>query len=199
MGKYIGKKHLDAEMEIDLEKGIVIMDYTLNKFQADPEDSSNSFFNFDKIQVHEVPLLVEIAKIIRETVFRIAARVMSHERYRNKLQMQWQQFLKERHENQTGINEYTVEGQFDSKKLIYHLDTNLWFEYELEGDYKNKIQRILLKRRFVKNTINGRMYDLEGNYIKDCSGEKMITQDGWNLIFEFKGIPIYGSCVIRYV
>lgn len=82
-----------------------------------------------------------------------------------------------------GIMEYIFECQHNSNTLLYHLPQNLWFEYELEGDYRDKVKTIELRRRFVKIIYDFGVYD---------------QQDGWNLIFKFKGIPMHGKCIIRY-
>lgn len=63
MGAYIGNRHLDAEMEIDLERDVIRMDYTHAKFQVDLGDSNESYFDFDDPELYEVPVLLEIASI----------------------------------------------------------------------------------------------------------------------------------------
>ncbi len=194
MTKYIGKRSMDSEMFIDLEKGTVLFDYTLNKFQDDLLSSNQSFFNFNNNVDYDTD--TSLKSFLRMKISDNKARLI-HLLYiisvKYKFKLKWDgrdiayanqeatiNYIKRHY----GISEYTFEGQHNSNILTYHLTSNLWFEYELEGDYRDKIKNIELKRRFVRN--------IHENGISD-------QQDGWDLIFNFGGIPMHGKYIIRYL
>ena len=194
MTKYEGKRSMDAEMLIDLEKGTVLFDYTLNKFQDDLLSSNQSFFDFNNNVDYDTD--TSLKSFLRMKISDNKARLI-HLLYiisvKYNLKLKWEgrdiayanqevtiNFLRTHY----GTSEYTFEGQHNSNILTYHLTSNLWFEYELEGDYRDKIKNIELKRRFVRNVHEVGISD---------------QQDGWDLIFKFHGIPMHGKCIIRYL
>lgn len=189
MATYLGKRSLDSEMSIDLENGKILFDYSLNKFQDDILDSNHSFFDFGN-DVEYPTTKTQILKRIFKELYLDYKNLFLYYVYdhlpsiRHKIQYYRQDFLIYYEKYMYGTMEYTFEGQHNSKEIIYHIPHNLWFEYELEGDYKEKIKTIELKRRFVKLINDNGIYD---------------QQEGWNLLFTFSGIPMYGKCTIRYI
>lgn len=191
---YLGKRSMDSEMFIDLEKGTIKFDYSLNKYQQDLLSSNQSFFDFNNNIDYDVETSL-ITKI--KTFLSIYKLLIIHLLYRysvtfnRKIKWGGQDIAYVHQEAQInhiithfGTSEYTFEGRHTSKEIIYHLSSNLWFEYELEGDYRDKVKSIELKRRFVRNIHKFGISD---------------QQDGWNLILNFRGIPMHGKCIIRYL
>lgn len=191
---YLGKKSMDSEMFIDLAKGTIKFDYTLNKYQDDLLSSNQSFFDFNNNIDYETD--DSLKSFIKERlslykVLIIHLLYIISVKYNRKISWNGQDIAYANQEaeiyymrTQYGTSEYTFEGRHNSKELIYHLSSNLWFEYELEGDYRNKIISIELKRRFVRNI-----------HKVGISNQ----QDGWNLRLMFSGIPMHGKCIIRYL
>ena len=82
-----------------------------------------------------------------------------------------------------GFNEETKRGELETNVLFFNIPNNLYFEYELLGDYSHEIKNIKLERRFVK--------------VLTPVKEK-IKQDGWCIIFNFTNPPKHGECKIVY-
>lgn len=183
---------MDSEILIDLDKGTALFDYSLNRFQDEQIDSNNSFFDFGNNIEYETKAITkkaETKKLLSRIKFLFKYMVVDclyrhFSALRPRIQYLSQELTILYHKRYFGIKEYTLEGQYSSKELTYHLPMNLWFEYELEGDYREKIKSIELKRRFVKTIHELGIFD---------------QQDGWNLLFEFHGIPMHGKCIIRYL
>lgn len=185
---------MDSEMFIDLTKGTIKFDYSLNKYQDDLLSSNQSFFDFN----NNVDYDIETSFIKRIKTFLFIYKLLIITllyRYsvifNRKITCEGKDIAYAHQEanihyiiDRFGTSEYTFDGRHNSKEITYHLTSNLWFEYELEGDYRDKIKSIELKRRFVRNIHKVGISD---------------QQDGWNLSFRFKGIPMYGKCIIRYL
>lgn len=189
MGLYAGAKSLDAEITLDLTKCVIQMDYSLNKIQCDKSDSNNSFFDSpNNVEYDYNPSILtrihdsfkRLYLVIKEHFWTIS---ITKKQPTKEEAYAYQKFLEYYQKYFYGVSEYVFEGQHNSKEIIYHLANNIWLQYDLEGDYKNKIKTIQLKRRMIKNTGKFGVY---------------LAQDGWNLIFTFKGIPMHGKCTIRY-
>ncbi len=192
--KYEGKGSMDSEMFIDLNKGTIKFDYSLNKCQDDLLDSNNSFFDFNNNIDYDVEtsFITKIKKVLYLYKLLIITLLYRYSVIFNR-KIKWNgQDIAYAHQeanihyiiDRFGISEYTFEGRHNSKEIIYHLSSNLWFEYELEGDYKEKVISLELKRRFVRNIHKVGISD---------------QQDGWNLVLKFRGIPMHGKCIIRYL
>jgi hypothetical protein len=95
----------------------------------------------------------------------------------------YQQLLKYGMANTHGLFEQKKFGQLFEPTFSFGIKNNIWFEYELDGEYQDKIKTISLKRNFITKIMFGK-------YPK-------VQQSGWNVIFEFDGIPQSGSCILR--
>jgi hypothetical protein len=195
MTHYPGKRALDAEITINLLEGSIDMDYSLNKF-GDPLDSNHSVAinsTFRKLPKKErlmwacsaggfrISGTLVIMFLMPLFTFLVGQKIITNPKYHYK----YQKLLKEYEEIAFGVFEQFHSGQLPSNYLIFLVGKNIWLEYELTGEYKEKIKTISLKRNFVRMIKFGKFPE-----------EK---QDGWNLIFEFTEIPTSGSCLVRYV
>ncbi len=179
--KYTGNKSSDAEIVMDLSKGIITFDYSLNVF-GNPYNSNTSCTlqkEYNKLKPSEAflnPFYDIIALYARFATLPIFQKIIPQ--YEAQKITLWA--MKRLH----GLQEQHVIGKQETKTVTFYIHVNLWFEYELEGDYKDKIQKVELRRRFVR-----KIY-------KDSSCFK---QDGWNVIFIFSESPQHGNIVLRSV
>lgn len=188
---YIGKKSLDAEILIDFPKGVINMNYVLNRFQSDELDSNTSYFTLegdDEYNKKVKNTYFSISEIIKYRLlkyrFLLLLFLLRFPKIKKRIQFDSQKTTEEYYRQSNGVSEYKKEGRLNTTEFLYHLNNNIWFEYELSGDYEKNIQTIELKRRMVKNTYKS---------------ETFHSQDGWNLIFTFSTPPNDGSCIIRYL
>lgn len=193
MTEYIGERSHDAEIVVDFFKKSVTMDYTLNK-RGSPHNSNSSVVLSDKLrsmaftrQIYEgtrsgfiffgvtIPVLLVMPVMTSLTEHKIITSGKIHYLY--------QQILKYGIVNTRGLVEQSKEGALFQPNVSFKINNNMWFEYELDGEYQDKIKTISLKRNFIKILVFGK-------YPK-------VQQSGWNVIFEFNGIPQSGSCIVR--
>lgn len=192
MTEYSGNKALDAEITLDFLKKNLTMDYSLNKFGSPYESNTTTTIN-DSFRV--LPLKMRLAESIVAgstllcgmpfmmlspfhtffTEHKIITNPMIHYKY--------QQILKYVLIHTRWMVEQSKSGELFEPVLTFRLQNNVWFEYELDGEYQDKIKTISLKRRFIKKY-------LFGKYPRE-------QQVGWNVIFEFTEIPKSGSCILR--
>lgn len=194
MTLYPGTKSLDAEIALNFFDGNIVMDYSLNKFGS-PYESNTSTILASEWKTTSIVLkfiyLVWLG-ILLLALFAVALIVttmtfLSYHRFvtNHKIQYYYQSYLKFFYSNLKGISEQSSTGQLYSNQLIFIIPNNLWIEYELSGEYQNKIKVISLLRNFINRKRFGRF------------AEKV--QWGWKIVFEFVDIPQSGSCIIRYV
>jgi len=82
-----------------------------------------------------------------------------------------------------GFSEECHTGELKTDTLVFNIPNNLYFEYELLGDYAREIETIKLERRFVKIL---------------RPAVEAVRQSGWKVIFKFKQPPKHGGCKIIY-
>jgi hypothetical protein len=194
MTAYGGSKSHDAEIVLDFINENVIMDYSLNKFGSSHNSNSSvavnstykklSFFNkFLEyiIFIHKCFCYLPVILIMPLMTILIEKRIIVNQKFH----YWYQRFLKFCCVGIHGITEQIKSGKLYEPILIFYIPHNVWFEYNLDGDYQNKIKSISLKRCFFTH------YSF-GKYPKQ-------QQRGWNVIFEFTDIPQSGSCVLRHV
>lgn len=195
MGKYFGNKSLDAEIILSFVMGEVTMDYSLNKFGY-PNNSNSVVMNSEwrnqpfsvKIKCMMLDTLLFVGRIFGATAFPMSlfARLTEMKLLKDpKWSYKHQKFLKWYFTNLNGIRQQSHSGELKNLVLMFTIPDNLWVDYELEGEYKEKIKSISLLRNFTVFYRYGRF--------------KEIRQNGWNVVFEFISEPSQGSCVIKYV
>ena len=192
MTEYSGIKSLDAEVTLDFIKKNIIMDYSLNKFGSPYESNSSTVLNntFKKISFIEKCKEVfmfgctGIALLPIACFSPIHTFCTEHQLITNpKIHYGYQQLLKHICIRGRGMVEQCKSGELFEPIITFSIHNNVWFEYELGGEYSNKIKSVALKRRFLK------IYRF-GKYPYQ-------QQSGWNVIFEFTEIPKSGSCILR--
>jgi hypothetical protein len=194
MTRYAGVKALDAEIILNLVEGTVTMDYSLNKL-GNPLQS-----NFGAVLESEwksQSLLTRLLYILRVTglllihpffAFVIVLFTFLTERKlitNPKWQYNYQRFYAWIDSNIDGKWEQSQTGALKDTRLTFPIWSNLFLEYELTGDYKDKIKSISLLRNFQTHWRFDKF--------------KEITQKGWNVVFEFTDPPQSGSCTVWYV
>jgi hypothetical protein len=196
MSIYSGNKSLDAEIQLNFQDETIVMDYSLNKFGS-PYSSNNTMTLNDEFS--SKPLLIRLkyvllaifAHILSIPVFAtmpILTTITEHSPWKRKnstLQYKVQSLYKWvlLHRNGTFIQSRS--GAIHENKVVFIMPSNLWFEYNLEGEYEEKIKTIELTRNFIPHARFG---------IFICE-----KQRGWKTTFEFTSPPQNGSCSITYV
>lgn len=193
MGVYSGDKSLDAEIYLNLITGELTMDYSMNKYGT-PYNSNELELKNDLRTMPRVLRLKRVATNIIFGIFMImygfTAAVLTylttHGKVKNKnYQVEHQKLMKYVSERCFGIVRYQLDAPIRELVVTVPLRRNLWVGYTLEGECRDKIKSIALKRRIVTHI-------LEGKYHRQ-------SQSGWNLIFEFTDYPQTGKCIIDYV
>ena len=100
-------------------------------------------------------------------------------------QLRYQKVLKWYSENTIGTIEQSRGGELKDSSLVFVIPNNIWIDYNLKGEYSEKIQTVSLKRRFLT-------YYRFGKF-------KEVRQKGWNVVFTFSDPPRSGSCTIRHL
>ncbi len=194
-GQYSGNKSLDAEIVLDFKSGNLIMDYS-NNHLALPRDSNTSAF-LDKGELHTAPLktrlkwaaisqyfgvLIVIPYMLYIPYFTLWTKihgVNAQGQYDHQELLRYINFIFR------GTAEVTKTGSLIEHDLVFIIPNNMWWEYELEGEYQDQIASLALVRNFITYYRFGRF--------------KSIRQNGWKVVFRFKELPQSGSCVVRYI
>ena len=191
--KYIGNKSVDAELEVDFNDGIIKMDYTNSFYDGCMFDSNKTLILENRklagkplrivYKIFNIYLCFAIASLVLEVLKTIIEKMFNKQWIKYNLQYYYQFALKELVFIYRGFNEEVKRGDLGYKILSFNIPTNLYFEYELLGDYTHEIKSIKLERRFVKvlNPVT-----------------EIIKQSGWVVIFEFNNPPKHGECKITY-
>jgi hypothetical protein len=194
MTEYAGARSLDAEIVLDFIKKNVTMDYSLNKFGSSHASNTSVTLNstFRKLSFHQrlVQVLTSYGILILLCipimfVMPFMSFCTEHKLITNpKIHYRYQKILKYSMLSTRGMSEQERSGELPEPKLIFTISNNVWFEYDLSGEYHDKIKSVSLKRRLLTH------YTF-GTYPKQ-------QQNGWNVIFEFTDIPKSGSCILRH-
>jgi hypothetical protein len=192
--KYIGNHSVDAELELDFEDGVINMDYT-NSFYKGAALDSNRVLTLESKRLDVSKLRLVVYSIFRITfVFSVIAgfttilntfikKFFNTLWIKYNLQYHYQCILKELVFMWKGFTEEFHTGELKSDTLIFNIPNNLYFEYELLGDYETNIKTIKLERRFVK---------------KINPLTEKVQQHGWSVTFTFNEPPMCGWCKILY-
>lgn len=194
MAEYAGVKALDAEITLDFDTKKVTMDYSLNKFGSPYLSNNSTVLNstFELLPFYK--RLVEHAKCAGWSIAALpilsCSPIHTFLSTHNLLNNAWvdynyQKLSKKFFVMTDGITEQKKSGELHESMLIFSMPHNLWFEYELDGEYQEKIKSVSLKRKFITKYTYGK-YPHQ-------------RQVGWNVIFEFTDIPKSGSCILRSV
>ena len=193
--KYFGTKSLDAEIYLDLVKGEIRMDYSSNAFFNNYESNHSIkkgdgtwwelprwkriFLNFVIPPTH-ICLVVVMMLVMPTTVF-----LTKHNLFPASWHYPYQNFLKWGYKTYVGVFEEGFEGELSGTILQCPIAQNIWFGYELSGDYEKYITNISFERRLME--------------FKKFNEYSITVQDGWVLTFEFSQPPKTGSCKVEYV
>jgi hypothetical protein len=196
MTRYGGTKALDAEIKIDFTKNTIFMDYSSVKGMARIESNSaivleDEFKKLSKWERFKYALWL-LAIVLPRSFFVFPVYSVAFVSLVNRgviksaeWQYNYQVFLQYIYTSLHGTIERVIEGEQFSKKLIVGMPNNLYFEYDLTGEYKEKIQSISVVRRYVT-------YKRFGVF-------KKTVQCGWDLVFEFIEPPKSGSCRVEFI
>ena len=182
-------------MYLDLVKGEIQMDYSLNSV-VDPMNTHSSEIRDDKNEYFNLP---RWKKIILSILFLptilyfifvsveagTITRLSQYGLFPSRFQYAQQNFLKNFCKLFRGTYTEEFEGELSGTILQVPVDRNIWFGYELEGDYEKYIINIAFERRIRK--------------FKKYNQYNLFVQDGWVLTFEFSQPPKTGSCKVEYV
>lgn len=194
MTRYAGVKSLDAEITLNLLDGNISIDYTHNS-SGNPFESNRSATIYSEWK--DAPFLTkflyalwwEITHFVMPFGLIFYVPIMTWLGSRQMLspesQYKHQKFLKWYYIQSSGIRVQRIAGKNDRKTVLFHIDANVWLEYNLCGDYRDKIKSISLKRNF--------------QLFKRFGVFNELRQNGWNVIFEFTEPPQHGSCKIFHV
>jgi hypothetical protein len=196
MTRYSGSKALDANIKVDFDKNEVAMDYSLNKYGS--IWSSNQcqlplkgwrdatvLSRLKYIFVND--FLLSLAYMIAGVVYYFPSTLLnSYGIVKNqKYQYYHQSSLKWFYTHIGGMYTQKHEGELTTDHIEFQISLNCWVGYNLNGDYKNMVKSIELRRRMVD-------YKRYGAFPTK-------VQRGWEVAFTFNGIPKIGSCEIEYV
>ena len=194
MTEYSGDKAFDAEMFIDLQTGKLTMDYTLNK-KADIYDSNTGLtlkneypilpFNravYEGVRAGIILIFFTLYMMITMPVLTYCFHrgIIKNKQY----QIEHQKLMKYMVVNTLGSTAIVKDAPLREHVLTLHLRNNTWISYKLEGDFETDIKNIALKRSFKKTMRFGKY--------------EKVSQNGWDLIFEFNKPPQTGRCIVEH-
>lgn len=190
--KYVGGKSLDAEITLDFEKDEIQMDYSLNPLSS-PYSSNTSCVlkgdrNFRRLgPINCVKKLFVFVFFVAYNTITTPIMAFLTERgfIKNKnYQVEHQRILKEIYTIVWGRSQLIFDTAQIERTIRIPLRTNIWCDYKMEGDYKDQIRKISLKRRFTNQIY---------------FGKSATQQIGWELIFEFRQPPKNGSLIVEWI
>jgi hypothetical protein len=190
--QYFGNRGLDAEIVLDLEKNKISFDYS-SLCKGNLYSSNNSTFLKDEFDNTKLKIFYLFWKsLLDSSGFVMAIYVfyftwLSYHGYikDKSAQFEHQALLAYYFSSLYGIVTKKHSGEIKEKTHIFEIPTNVFIEYFLDGEYKEQIKSISLKRNYVN--------------ITQFSRFEQIRQQGWILIFEFKQSPKNGSCTVKYI
>ena len=192
MSQYAGVKSLDAEITLNLSDGTINLDYYSNGSLYNSNTSAvlkSDWRSASGRTRFKYALWWEYLKFVMPfaLIFYLPAVTYlgSKGKLSQKFQYEHQKFLKWYCTNVDGIKTQYVAGRHDGTIVKFHVDTNIWFEYLLNGDYQKKIRKVSLLREYRPFLKHGKFEE--------------IRQDGWNIVFEFSEPLKEGFCEIHYV
>lgn len=185
MTRYIGNESLDADILIDLIEGKVTMDYSFNQF-FNPYNN-HSYSTEDKLSI--IKKIEIFFKLIWSMYYSLIYFIVmcSHVSILTILRKDSQYWFQKHQKEIILISEgmKIIEKTGTSPDTItYQLEKNLWFEYELFGEYKEKIKSISLKRNIITVV---------------WQGITRKRQNGWIVKFKFTSALQDGKLILRYV
>lgn len=194
MTRYAGVKALDAEIILNLTEGTVTMDYSLNKF-GNPAESNHSItlesewksqpFHTKYLYAFWITFLL-LCRIGWSFIVNAFTFLANRGFIKNpSWHYNYQRFYAWIDTSLMGRWEISQTGALKETTLKLGTVNNMLIEYELTGEYKEKIKTVSLLRNFQTHWRFGKF--------------KEIRQNGWNVVFEFTDPPQSGSCVVRYV
>ncbi len=193
MTRYDGNRALDAEIYFDFVNGELTMDYGKNEY-GNPYNSQECIIHNEAWEDEDYNVKEKFRKRDAWYTFLYNIPVVTGLRFligiglvkdTPDVHYKAQQFMRDRDIFTDGIYTQSVSGSQDKPKVVIVIPRNLWFEYLLNGDYKEQIKHISFTRRFVDHKKYG-VYPRK-------------VQEGWDVTFEFHQPPKDGSCVVNYV
>lgn len=171
------------------------MDYSKNVFH-NPADSNSSTRNDFTNTWKNLPLWKRIpiatlylSKILFVCAVAIEMSIVTPISHRGWLphwfHYPYQAFLKWFFITFNGIYTEIYDGDLGSDHIRFQIPQNIWFGYELSGDYEKYITKV----SFVRNYRRFKKYNMFDQ----------LVQNGWLIVFEFSQPPKAGSCKVEYV
>jgi len=196
MTRYGGTKALDAEMKIDLINNTILLDYSTVTGVARGNSNTGIVLSSEwecaptLTQLKYVLWAMAIALIRVFVVFPLYCiyfTVLANYGVIKSADAHFdhQNLLKYVYTFVFGTVEKVTSGELKEPQLVVYTSNNLYFEYVLEGEYKEKIKSVSLVRHY-------------GAW-KRFGVFREVRQYGWNLIFEFSDPPKSGSCIVQCV
>jgi len=191
MRRYGGTKALDAEIKINFSDNSILMDYST--VIGDAVYDSNTSHRL-KDDWKQQTFLMRLSWIVWIEILRFTHPIFKlYQFYFITLVNRGWITSEEAHYDHQMLMRYfysflhstyseTKSGPVVGNELVFRVPTNMFVDYELTGDYKEKISSISIKRRYQRNFRFGRF--------------ERIIQDGWDLVFEFVSSPEHGSCIV---
>ena len=193
--KYFGTKSLDAEIYLDLVQGEIRMDYSSNAFFSNYESSHSTkkgdgtWWELPRLKRVLLEFLISPAQLCMGIIIMIimptTVFLTKHNLFPASWHYPYQNFLKWSYKTYVGVYQESFEGELSGTVLQCPIKHNIWFGYELAGDYEKYITNISFERRLME--------------FKKFNEHSITVQDGWVLTFEFSQPPKTGSCKIEYV
>jgi len=194
MTRYSADRALDAEITVDFTKGEFTSDFSLNK-SCNKYNSNTGSVLHKEIKVSYARTVLLVCWHIFIMPFLLAFISLFHLiitkysetpllRKHHDFVFKEQKLLKWCMLQKYGSSEYIQFGKQDTNKITYTIPANLWFQYELDGEYRQKIKTLQLLRNFVKK-VNGFKTEFR--------------QAGWNVILTFTEPPQNGYMILRYL
>jgi hypothetical protein len=194
MSIYSGSRALDAEIVLDLSKGEVTMNYSLNRFGIIFDSNRSVVTDSEFIKM---PMKQRIKWALYMSAMDLLAPVMALYMIYGSLfmnskyvkdpnaQYDYQKIIKWYYGQVRGIAEQKREGRLFEQQLKFELPNNMWLSYEMTGEYQEKAKKISFLRNMVTQYKFGKF--------------RRLKQDGWNFIVEFEEPPAHGSCIVKYI
>lgn len=194
MSIYAGSRALDAEIVLDLSKGEVTMDYSLNHFGNIFNSNRSVTTNSEWM---DMPLKERLKWAAYMTgmellgpfmaLYMLYGTIIMNSKFVKdpNAQHDYQKIIKWYYGQTRGIAEQVREGRLAESFLKFELPNNMWLTYEMTGEYQDKARKI----SFLRNMVTQYKF---GKFRRE-------KQDGWNFVIEFAEPPAHGSCTIKYI
>lgn len=193
---FIGSKSLDAEIYINFSDNSITMDYSKNNDDTSLLLDSNHSISYYgewldypltlrlKQSAKTVAILFLIFPIFMP-IYTLVSTLFLNSRFGTGPSWHYadQRFKKWAYVNVRGLDEIIT--KIDSSCVKVHIPNNLYLAYEMSDDAAAKVISIRLVRSFLNHYRYGFSHE--------------IRQSGWDLIFDFNGVPENSFVSVKYI